>query len=183
MSEMIWTVVEFRFPASWNLTDYDDGAPALPAVIAEAIEGGYWDDISHDPKHNVWTISGDQNYGLAAIDELLELLRRHRVPYVAHDETKYEFGGETQIYDGNKEGNVDQFANVGNDSGIVMTGGQFEAIRAQFDLEGAIPLIHELENFFRRDRDITNLPIDHLPERAPLTQDELEDYSWPGVLA
>jgi hypothetical protein len=177
MSEPIWTTIQVRCPASWNGPEreyhgYRDVSPPAPfAAIADYLSEM---DSNWDPEACLWIFQGEANYGMAAdaVTEFLDWCEAHKVPYRANDDTKYEFAGETRIYDPHTD-EVTSFGNDGDTGTIVMHLSTWEGIRAAHTTEAGHltqGAIHAVAEHFARDVDICSISIDHLPAECP--QDE-----------
>jgi hypothetical protein len=169
MSEPIWTNIEVRVPPTWNPSDDEvpEWLEAINDYLCDGYSGPEW-----NAEGSYWHLQGDANYGMAAdsVGEFLDWCHKHKVPYRAWDDTKYEFVGQTHIYDGGSE--VDVFTNDGNDGYIVMTSDHWSAIWSAHDGETA--LVAAVAAFFERDRAITALSIAHLsPNPPPIDDDDV----------
>lgn len=110
MSEPIWCDVSIRFPDSWNSEQCQVvvGAATRPsnplvAGLTEALINGYVE--AGDEDEDVVNVHGEGNYGLYDADVAiwLDWMREHKVPFVASSDAKYEFEGETVVFDGTNE--------------------------------------------------------------------------------
>lgn len=180
MSEPIWTNIHVRIPPSWNTGDPADPKP--PEALVDIIEYLYdgYSPAEWWAEGSCWQMQGESNYGLAgeAVTEFLDWCHQHRVPYRAWDDTKYEFFGTTRVYDGGDE--VDAFTNDGSEGSIVMTNREWLDLLGVNDDETVV--VARVAAFFRRDREVTDLPIDHLPEKPPVDEDEAVDDDALAVL-
>jgi hypothetical protein len=94
MSEPIWCAIRFRIPESWG-----DDNPLIQGLSEALING------DHDLRDGVWTVAGEGNYGLYddEVEFWLDWMRTHRVPFLASSDPKYEFDGESIVFNGLRE--------------------------------------------------------------------------------
>jgi hypothetical protein len=107
----------------------------------------------------------------------------NRVPYIAWDDTKYEFEGAVYYFDGTNP-TIDRPHGEG---GIQMSMWQYKAIRDQFDDFG-MRWLRVQEHFIEIDYQLTDCDISHLgawpppdPDEA-LSFDECEEAGVDGTL-
>jgi hypothetical protein len=95
MGEPIWCYVKLRVPDTWGRTN-----PLIQGLSQALING----ESCIDDK-GLWTFSGEGNYGLYddEVEHWLDWMRDYKVPFVASSEAKYEFEGETIVFNGDRE--------------------------------------------------------------------------------
>ncbi len=108
---------------------------------------------------------GEGNYGLcdSELEEVLQFLEEWSVPYIAHDESKYDMVGSIHMFDGETcfQGRWDD--------GPVLDLQTYRKIIAGDHID-----YESIEDYFAKlNRSIGELPIDHLlaPERQPRLED------------
>jgi hypothetical protein len=192
VSEPIWTVIEVRIPATWvgeprkvtsrwgghvSWETHDVLHPAFDALREYMSEDSSW-----DPDRSVFRFAGDANYGLAeseVVTPFLDWCEANHVPYHAHDDTKYEFSGETRVFDGHNE--VVSFHNDGDSGGAVLTwsdyfaigGAQYETVSGEKkgEVVDDATLGARVRAHFAQDRPLEEFDISHLPEHPPVDVD------------
>jgi len=164
MSEPIWCNVTVHVPATWCL---DDTTPTIIDWLERALING---DTSDDPVEGhdnrvEFRVNGEGNYGLFddELEEAFDWCHEHHVPYIAHDESKYDMQGEIRWYDGGNEVISGRF-----DSEVVLTEQQWRSMQ-----EGKFNFATPNEYFERLSRTLSDVTIDHLPEQEP-TSDSYE---------
>lgn len=91
MSEDIYVSVVVAIPAHWDVE-----------VVLAPLRDVLWDGTEFEDALNVWSISGQSNYGLGN-PELTDVLYWYQTLLLSHvviDDGKYDLGGEHIIYDG-----------------------------------------------------------------------------------
>lgn len=152
MSEPIWCDIHVKYPASWG------ERPWFCDMLADALINGYDDEV----EPGVWSFHGEGNYGLydSEVEEALDWLRTHRIPFVAHSDTKYEFSADHWVYDGK----ADNLVTFEGDTERAMLD---EATWRKIDA-GEHPDFPTVEAYFTRaERGIADLEVDHLPAELP----------------
>jgi hypothetical protein len=202
MSEPIWCNVQIRIPESWNVEVCDpNGKPTgevnPPWFIADLgdalLNGEQPDEVRymnvvdgqrvevHHP--GCWQTTGEGNYGLgdSDVDTVLEICRMLRVPYIAVQDSKYEFDGELQIHDGSS-----LWYRTCNEGGVVMTRSDWEALTRQpqdTEIRDGLEIVTAIEDWWQAGMvEIQDLPIDHLPAVCP-DRDDCEcsgERAWIG---
>lgn len=168
MGEAIWVNINFRVPATWPASRYVPyGWDIYDSQIVDGV--------------NHVQFSGEGNYGLEddEIQNLLELLREQRVPFVATQDPKYEYSGVIGVFDGFTE-----VTGTCDSDGATLSEARFRSIAG-----GSDKTFLSVHSYFRLlNVDIEQLPIDHLQSWPPpdpddaLSFDEVEDAGLDGTL-
>lgn len=107
MSEPIWCTIEVAVPPSW--VDVSDGEVKVFRFPGTTGDEGDWPGLAGEERWDhgllgnglhVISFQGEGNYGLQDSDvcDFLTRCEELGVPYIAHDETKYEFQGEVRVH-------------------------------------------------------------------------------------
>ena len=186
MGESIWCTVKVRVPKTWCLPKvpapyagrYGIAADAMvlrmpPFVeaLAEYLSEGEEDGAELPDGTVLWTLSGEANYGHHADDvqAFLTWCEGNLVPYKVVDDPKYEFGGETVVFDGSEWHHRES----NSDSAIVLTEGDWQQLLEKFSLDNGhvdVGLVEAVRKHFAIP-DIEDLSIDHLPADYPEEED------------
>lgn len=165
MSEMIWCNITVRTPDTWG--DNPDMIPGCALLKDYLNETDY--DVVLEGTTYTWSFAGDGNYGLSAdaIAEALQWFVENGVPYYATSDPKYEFEGETDMFDG-KEFYERTSATEGC---IVLSEHTFRKIVAEW-AHAPVGALEAITAYFTLP-DFSKVSTAHLPAQCP-GQDEEE---------
>lgn len=159
MSEPIWCDVSVVLPASWGI---DSSKIECIDTIADILLNGYTDCDALEGTDRVrWTLNGDGNYGLYAIEQELAWLQEHGIPYYASSDPKYEWLGEVRVFDGHNEWQ----RTGGPDGAVVMDYNDLKRCLDHDDPLAAVKAHFELP-------DINEVDISHLPASPPSEEED-----------
>jgi hypothetical protein len=105
MSEQIWCDMHIEVPVHWWPAPYDNEAD-VPKWLDKAMDAlcWQWDTIEHELLNDLGTVrvtlQGCQNYGTSGLGDLRGWLAQRGIPYSIDQEGKYEWDGETIVFDG-----------------------------------------------------------------------------------
>lgn len=148
MSEPIWCNIRFRIPDTWG-----DDNPLIRGLSEALING------ETDCRDGVWSAGGEGNYGLydSDVEYWLDWMRKHRVPFIASSEPKYEWDGESIVNNGLQEwrgtSGADQALLSKQEFDAIVAGtSEFESVEQFFTIMNASTPAHLLA---------------HLPDQFP----------------
>lgn len=170
MSEPIWCDFYVKLPSSWGAISNDRGVfcvedawPQIVKNVAWALINGDTDADVRNDGSTIWHVNGEGNYGLYDDDfqEARGRCQQHRIPYLATDDSKYEFDGSIEIYDGQEV----RRGSHGN-SGTTINYSDFVRFLKEPD-----PLAAIRQHFEGLTLDLETVDISHLPAAEPGTED------------
>jgi len=159
MSEPIGCNISIHLPATWGT---DTEKPAIVLLFENALlRGGL---IEPEPVPGTvgrvhWEIDGEGNYGLSdsEVEEGLDWLLEHKVPFIATDDTKYDLRGRIMHFDG-----VRQYDGR-YDGDVVLCWEDYEAIGRRTHT-----MYSTVDDYFTRlTRPLSDITIGHLPTTPP----------------
>lgn len=157
MGEPIWCSIQAKVPATW----FDGPEPGIVTMLGAALCGGDAMTDSGDGFVTI-TVNGEGNYGLcdSYVEDALDWMEKHRVPYVAESEAKYDFLGEIRLHSGRARR---IWTGVTSGDMVVLTEPVYKDI-----VTGRSSGYVSVEDYFERfGRNVDTLSIEHLPERYP----------------
>lgn len=167
MSEPIWCDITIKIPASW-WPEGDDKPMIVRDLWAALING----DGQHDPSGDgglIVTSNGEGNYGLhdSYVTDVLDWCEKHRVPYTASDETKYDMPGETRHFDG-----TNSWSGMSAADTYVLPVHEWESMMAEAG-DDHFALVRKVTAYFAKMRwSVEGADISHLPSEYPEEDDE-----------
>lgn len=159
MSEPIWCNWTSRIPEAWD-------AERIATDLGYALINGQL-DVETVEGVTLIEASGEGNYGLhdSDLEAVFDWHHEHRVPYIAHDETKYECKGEIRVFDG------EVVLDGRYDDGAVLDEPTYDMIANGDSADFAT-----IDDYFAKlSIRISELSIDHLSPLPPPDRDELEE--------
>lgn len=199
MSEMMSCDLKFKVPLSWEGpvevrrhisgwggpsghqpvyggVEYIQRTVRLPAFEWISDESGYGFDVDQPLGWEALEIrwQGELNYGWYDSDgeALLGWLRTNRVPFVACCDGKYEFDGDTEVFDG-----TESVSATSGNSGAFMTECDWQSLVAEAaatDSHADVNrwLVGAVDEWFkRRSGALADMDISHLPPDPPTDEE------------
>lgn len=162
MGEPIWCSVKFRTPVSWG------GENDLVKGVIDSL-------LEFDHRDDEWVIEGEGNYGLwdGNIQFWLDWMLKHKVPFIATSEPKYEHPGETRVFDGHG-----LWCGESSADSAVLSEETYKAIQAGDSDFSTVEQFFEILNTVTT----TKFSIDHLPDKFPSEDLELELSSTIDII-
>lgn len=164
MSEPIWCYVDIVVPDTW--IKEGEALPPWAELLQDVLINGESWSTERDAGSVFISANGEGNYGLYdnGLEEVLDWCEKHRVPYIARDETKYDCAGEQRLFDGEKL----IVAASDEARGVVLDHATWLSIDA-----GTHEDYTSVADYFaKHHRSIAELSIDHLSTEPPEEEEE-----------